>query len=103
MSNQLDNNGWTTNQANIFGWKIPLNGPPWFQNTIVIILLGLTIWSLVWISKDAKKRGKSSFGAVFFAISAAYPISLLWWLWLRPALLSRRSPSAPPVLPRQNT
>jgi len=58
--------------------------PLWLQNVSMLLVLVLCLWSLFWISKDARRRGKSSVGAVFFALFAAYPVSLLWWLWLRP-------------------
>jgi hypothetical protein len=69
-----------------------VGGPVWFRNTMGLVTLGLGIASLFWISKDAELRGKSSVTAVMFAIFAAWPVSLLWWLWLRP-------PMRPPPLP----
>src|SRR5689334_6576758 len=75
-----------------FGLKVDLVGPPWFQNTCTLLTLIFVIWSLFWIRHDARKRGKSPFGALLFALFACYPISLLWWLWLRPPLLPTPNP-----------
>jgi len=72
-------------EANL-GGHLPVSGPPFF----VFLFVALFIWSLVWVAKDAKRRGKNAFWAVVFALSAAWPISLLWWLWLRPSLQTQQ-------------
>jgi len=68
------------NTLEIFGLKLTMVGPMWFQNACTVLFLGLFVWSLFWIATDAKRRGKSSFGAVVFAMLALYPISLFWWI-----------------------
>jgi hypothetical protein len=40
---------------------------------------------MIWVARDAGRRGKSGFFACLFAIMAGWPLSLLWWLWLRPS------------------
>lgn len=71
----------STMEINI-GGHFPVSGPPFF----VILFIILFIWSLVWTAKDARRRGKNVFWAVIFALAATWPVSLLWWLWLRPPL-----------------
>jgi len=66
------------------GVKVILAGPPWLQNTESLIIMGLFVWSLVWICRDAHRRGKSWGWAFIYALAACYPLSLIWWLWLRP-------------------
>ncbi len=77
------------------GFKITLAGPPWLRNTEALVCIGLFVWSLIWICQDAGRRGKNGFGAFIFAIAACYPLSLLWWLWLRPPRLR----AVPPPIP----
>ncbi|HEY3897630.1 MAG TPA: hypothetical protein VGM54_03405 [Chthoniobacter sp.] len=84
----------------ISGVKMSLVGPWWFQLIEVLVVMGLAIWSIVWICSDAARRGKNGFLAFVFLFAASWPISLLWWLWLRPPL--PKSPAAappPPPLP----
>lgn len=56
----------------------------------VLAILAFGLWSLRWIHRDAERRGKSGVGAFFFAVLAGWPLSLLWWRWLRPPLLEAR-------------
>jgi hypothetical protein len=82
--------------SDIFGLKFTIPGPFWFQLGVSIALLGVWIWSLFWIAEDAVKRGKGSLTAVIFAITAGFPLSFVWWLWLRPPLLLPPSPRRRP-------
>jgi len=52
-----------------------------------VLLLGFLVFigSMIWVARDAGKRGKSGFWACLFALMAGWPLSLLWWMWLRPA------------------
>ncbi len=77
------------------GFKIILAGPWWLQNIETLVIVTLFVWSLVWICRDANRRGKSGFWAFVFALAACYPLSLIWWLWLRPP----RQYLAPPPIP----
>jgi len=79
------------------GVEIILAGPPWLQNTEALILIGLFIWSLSWIYDDARRRGRSGFLALVFAFAACYPLSLIWWLWLRPPRQNLNPPPIPGV------
>lgn len=51
---------------------------------IAIILLGLFIWSLVWVYSDAERRGKSGCLVVLLVLLSSWPISLLLWIVSRP-------------------
>ena len=61
-----------------FGFEV--SAPPFF---ILLALVGF-IASIIWVSRDAKKRGKSGLLAGLFAVVALWPLSLIIWLWLRP-------------------
>ena len=51
-----------------------------------IVILGLFIWSLVWVYGDAEKRGKSGCLVALLVFLLEWPISLLVWLVFRPDL-----------------
>lgn len=82
-----------TSEASIQIPSPAIKGPP----LLLLVYLGLLIVSLVWIVKDAQKRGRSAGLAALFLILGGWPISLLWWLWLRPA----STKLIPPPLPAQ--
>jgi hypothetical protein len=69
---------------------IHIEAPPVVQ----LGVLALLIWSLVFAVNDAGRRGKSPFLALLFVLFAGWPLSLAWWLWLRPS-----GPPAPPRFP----
>ncbi len=71
-----------------------VSGPWW-----VVVLIGvLFIISVCWIMNDAEKRGKSGCVALLFLFAATWPISILWWLWLRPPADQTPKPAPPPSL-----
>ena len=51
---------------------------------MMIVVLGLLVWSLIWAYKDAEKRGKSGWLVVLLVLLMNWPISLLMWLVFRP-------------------
>lgn len=51
-----------------------------------LIILGLLIWSLVWVHGDAIKRGKPGWAVVLLVLFFEWPISLLVWLVFRPEI-----------------
>jgi hypothetical protein len=53
---------------------------------LVLVLLGLLIWSLIWVYGDAKKRGKPGWAVVLLVLLLEWPISLLLWIVFRPDL-----------------
>ena len=55
---------------------------------LVLLFLGLLIWSLIWVHGDAIKRGKPGWAVVLLVLLLEWPISLLVWLVFRPDLNS---------------
>ena len=53
---------------------------------LALVILGLLIWSLVWVYGDAEKRGKSGALVVLMVFFMNWPASLLVWLVFRPEL-----------------
>ena len=49
-----------------------------------IVILGLFIWSLVWVYGDAEKRGKSGCLVALLVFLLEWPVSLLVWPVFRP-------------------
>ena len=50
----------------------------------VLLVLGLLIWSLIWVYQDAEERGKPGWLVVLLVFLLNWPISLLAWLVFRP-------------------
>jgi len=57
-----------------------------------LVILGLLIWSLVWVYHDALKRGKPGWPVVFLVLLLEWPISLLVWLVFRPDIKEQPLP-----------
>jgi len=55
---------------------------PGFGAILILILIG---YSIYWIYKDASSRNRNPFLAVIFILTAGWPLSFLWWIWLRPS------------------
>ncbi len=51
-----------------------------------LIILGLLVWSIIWVYGDAEKRGKSGCLVALLVFLLEWPISLLVWLVFRPDL-----------------
>ena len=51
-----------------------------------LVILGLLIWSLIWVYHDAEKRGKNGWLVVALVFLLEWPISLLVWLVFRPEI-----------------
>ena len=49
-----------------------------------LMILGLLVWSLVWIYQDAEKRGKPGWLVLLMALFLNWPVSLLVWVVFRP-------------------
>lgn len=62
-----------------------VSAPPF----IILLALAGFIASIIWAARDARKRGKNGFMVGLFAAVALWPISLLFWLWLRPRPTSK--------------
>src|SRR5688572_1510258 len=68
-------------------FKVDVETPPIEGAPIVVIpLLVLLPVSVLWCLWDAERRGKSTVLTFFFILLGGWPMSLLWWLWLRPKL-----------------
>ncbi len=59
----------------------------------VLAILGLLIWSLVWVHGDAIQRGKPGWAVVLLVLLLEWPISLLLWIVFRPDI---KEPQLPP-------
>ncbi|MFC2166656.1 hypothetical protein ACFLQZ_01675 [Acidobacteriota bacterium] len=57
-----------------------------------LVILGLLIWSLVWVHGDAIKRGKPGWPVVFLVLLLEWPISLLVWIVFRPEIKEPQLP-----------
>jgi hypothetical protein len=53
---------------------------------LFLVVLGLLIWSLIWVYGDAIKRGKPGWAVVLLVLLLEWPISLLLWIVFRPEL-----------------
>ena len=53
---------------------------------LFLVIIGLLIWSLVWVYHDALKRGKPGWPVVFLVLLLEWPISLLVWIVFRPEI-----------------
>ena len=75
---------------------ITLEGPPIFLFGAIAAL----IFSSVRVLRDARERGKSQLLAFIFLIAAGWPLSILWWMWLRPP---RVPPPPMTIAPRNDS
>lgn len=53
----------------------------------LLVIIGLLIWSLVWVYHDAINRGKPGWPVVFLVLLLEWPISLLVWIVFRPEII----------------
>ena len=58
----------------------------------VLVVIGLLIWSLIWVHGDAIKRGKPGWAVVLLVLLLEWPISLLVWLVFRPEIKEPQLP-----------
>ena len=54
---------------------------------VAIGFLGLLLWSLVWVYRDAEARGKPGWAVALVVLVLKWPISLLLWMIFRPQRL----------------
>ncbi len=50
----------------------------------ILIVLGMLIWSLIWVHRDAELRGKQGWLVVLLVLFLDWPISLVVWMVFRP-------------------
>jgi hypothetical protein len=72
-----------------------IEGPVMLVFPGVIALVVLSIASFVWLYKDAKKRSKHGLIAIVFVLLTGWPVSFIWWFWLRPPIPQKATPTAP--------
>lgn len=61
---------------------------------LIVTVLALLIWSLIWVYRDAERRGKSGALAALTVFLLEWPISLLVWMLFRPEIKSPAPPHA---------
>jgi hypothetical protein len=74
--------------------RLKIEGPAIIVLPAVIAIVFCSITSLLWVYKDAVKRNKNGLIALLFIILTGWPVSFLWWFWLRPPL--RRNEQSQP-------
>lgn len=75
-------------ETNFLG--IHVHGSPAFVTAVSVVLSMALLVNVIWIYRDAKRREKSPWMAVLFLAAAGWPISNVWWCWLRPRPLDAR-------------
>ena len=56
---------------------------------VLLVLIGLAgpviyVWSLIWAYRDAERRGSNGLLVALLVALAAWPLSILVWLAIRP-------------------
>lgn len=51
---------------------------------LIVAAIYFSIASFVWLYRDAEERGKKGWTALLLVLLTGWPISFLWWFWLRP-------------------
>lgn len=74
---------------------VPVRPYSWALSILMILLLliGLYAYSLIWVYRDAEKRGKSGVVVMLLVAFLFWPLGLLVWLAVRD---NRKTSSAPP-------
>ena len=78
-----------TSPASINLAGLKFEGPAALIVPVFFIFLFLIFSSIGWIYRDAKHRDRNGFIAVLFILLAGWPLSFLWWVWLRPPVSER--------------
>ena len=66
--------------------EFEIHGPAILTIPFFIAIIGFFIFSIIWIYKDSQKRNKNGFIAALFILLTGWPLSFLWWFWIRPSL-----------------
>jgi hypothetical protein len=53
---------------------------------ITFFLFFAAIFSVIWVFFDARARQKSGCIAIILILLVGWPLSFIWWFWLRPPL-----------------
>ena len=51
---------------------------------LIVAVIYFSIASFVWLYQDAEERGKKGWTAILLVFLTGWPVSFLWWFWLRP-------------------
>jgi len=51
---------------------------------LIVGIIYFSISSFVWLYRDSEQRGKKGWTAILLVLLTGWPISFLWWFWLRP-------------------
>jgi hypothetical protein len=51
-----------------------------------VLVVGLILWSLIWVYNDAKARGKSGWLVTLLVMLVSWPFGLPVWIALRPEI-----------------
>jgi hypothetical protein len=51
---------------------------------VIVVLSFAWILSSIWIVRDSLARGKNPLATLVFLTTAGWPLSILWWIYLRP-------------------
>ena len=65
--------------------------------SVAIGVLGLLVWSLMWVYQDAEARGKPGWVVSLLVLLLKWPISLLAWIVFRPELTGTAKKPAPHI------
>ena len=49
-----------------------------------LVIVGLYVWSIIWVYIDAQNRGKSGWSEALFVILCSWPLGLVIWIAFRP-------------------
>jgi len=77
-----------TSDASVDFPLLNFSGPP----ILILLIIGLMIVSTILIVKDAKTRNRNGLIAALLVLSC-WPISILWWYWLRPKSKINKAPN----------
>ncbi len=65
---------------------LKVEGPMIFVVPLAAAMIYGAAASIVWLHKDAVQRDKNGCLTVLFILLTGWPVSFLWWFWLRPPL-----------------
>ena len=51
---------------------------------LIVAIIYFSIASFVWLYRDAEELAKKGWVAVILVLLTGWPLSFLWWFWLRP-------------------
>ena len=69
-----------------------LEGPACMAIPALVAILFVFLGLFVWLYQDARKRNKNEIVTILFIVLAGWPLSLVWWFWLRPPLKNTSNP-----------